>query len=274
MPSHISFIGAGHMAQAIIRGLLNNGHPAEQITATATSDETLAPLAQQLSINTTTDNNAAVACADVVILAVKPQLLADVCASIKAAIVAKQPLVISVAAGVRCEAIERWLGGDISVIRSMPNTPSLVGRGATGLYANDKADEGQRATAGDIMAAVGIVEWVAQESQLSAVTAIAGSAPAYFYYLIESLENAGVDQGLPRASARHLAIQTALGAAEMCTLGEDDPATLKRKVMSPKGTTEQAVLALEHGDFEALVKTACSACAQRAEELAEQLDTP
>lgn len=274
MPSHITFIGAGHMAQAIIRGLIHNGHPATEITATATRDETLAPLAQQLGINTTTDNNAAVARADVVILSVKPQGLAAVCASIKDDIQQKQPLVMSVAAGIRCEAIERWLGDDISVIRTMPNTPSLLGRGAAGLYANDKVDEKQRNIAAEIMQAVGIIEWVEEESLLSAITAIAGSAPAYFYYMVESLENAGVDQGLPRESARRLAIQTALGAAEMCTLGEDDPATLKRKVMSPKGTTEQAIFALERGGFEALVKTACDACAQRAEELAELLDTP
>ncbi|MGJ8514736.1 pyrroline-5-carboxylate reductase [Carnimonas bestiolae] len=274
MPSHITFIGAGHMAQAIIRGLIHNGHPAAEITATATSDETLAPLAQQLAINTTTDNNAAVTRADVVILAVKPQGLADVCESIKGAVQNKQPLIMSVAAGVRCEAIERWLGDGISVIRTMPNTPSLLGRGAAGLYANDKVDDDQRQIATEIMQAVGIIEWVEQEELLSAVTAIAGSAPAYFYYLVESLENAGVDQGLPRESARRLAIQTALGAAEMCALGEDDPATLKRKVMSPKGTTEQAIFALERGGFENLVKDACNACAERAEALAEQLDTP
>lgn len=272
MSSHISFIGAGHMAQAIIEGLIANGHPANEITATATRDTTLSPLAERLGIMTSTHNQEAVARADILILAVKPQGLEAVCKDLADAVQAKQPLVLSVAAGIRADAIERWLGGNLSIIRTMPNTPSLLGLGATGLYANGKSNERQRQTAAEIMSAVGIIEWVDKEELLSAVTAIAGSAPAYFYYLIESLENAGVEQGLERATARRLAIQTALGAAEMSRQGNDDPATLKRKVMSPKGTTEQAVFTLERGNFEGLVKDACDACHKRAEELADQLD--
>lgn len=274
MPQQISFIGAGHMAAAIIKGLIANGHPASSITATATRESTLAPLKSALSINTTTDNHAAVASADVVILAVKPQILSDVCQSLKEVVQKHKPLILSVAAGVRCEAIEHWLGGNISVIRTMPNTPSLVGKGACGMYANENVNQSQRDEADKLMQSVGITAWVEKETLLSAVTAIAGSAPAYFYYMIEALEKAGVKQGLELKEARRLAIQTALGAAEMCVQSDEIPETLKKQVMSPNGTTERAVWALSDGGFESLVQSACDACHDRAEELADQLDHP
>ncbi|ANF56054.1 pyrroline-5-carboxylate reductase [Halotalea alkalilenta] len=274
MSSQLSFIGAGNMARAIIQGLIASGHPPEKITATATREQTLAPLRERFAITTSLDNQAAVLNADVLVLAVKPQKLAELCVGLRDAVQQRRPLVLSVAAGIRCSSIERWLGGNIAVVRSMPNTPSLVGTGACGLYAAPGVSDAQRALVERLMGAVGITEWVEEEELLSVVTAIAGSAPAYFFYMIEALEKAGVAQGLKRDSARRLAIQTALGAAKMAALGEHDPETLKRQVMSPNGTTERAIQRFEAGGLEALVLDACNACRNRANELADQLDQP
>ena len=267
----LSFIGAGHMAEAIISGLINTGHPAERIIATARTDKTLAPLKTRYGIQTTTDNCSAIACADVVVLAVKPQVMKEVCAQITAIVAKQRPLILSVAAGLTEETLSRWLGGYDAIVRAMPNTPSLVGTGACGLYATDAVSKEQCTLATDLMSAVGITEWVDEERLLSTVTAIAGSAPAYFFYLMEALEKAAVKQGMPLESARRLIIQTALGAAKMCDASDDSPEAFKTRVMSPNGTTERAIIHFQDNGFEQLVNDAAQACFNRAEELGESL---
>lgn len=267
----LSFIGAGHMAEAIIAGLVSTGHPAERIIATARSNTTLDPLQARYGIQTTTDNCYAIEQADVVVLAVKPQVMKDVCAQVTDIVATRKPLILSVAAGLTCDTLSRWLGGYDAIVRAMPNTPSLVGTGACGLYATEAVSQTQCTLASELMAAVGITEWVNEERQLSTVTAIAGSAPAYFFYLMEALEKAAVEQGMSIDSARRLIVQTALGAARMCDASDDAPEEFKKRVMSPNGTTERAIFHFRDNGFEQLVDGAVRACFNRAEELGESL---
>ncbi|MFC0269188.1 pyrroline-5-carboxylate reductase [Kushneria aurantia] len=273
MASQLTFIGAGNMAGAIFAGLVDSGYPADAITATATHQQALERHRARYGINITTDNAAAVSEADVVVLAVKPQIMREVCEPLQEALQISRPLMISVAAGLTVDTLTRWLGDDsLAIIRCMPNTPAMVGEGAMGLYATAAVSEAQRELAGEILSAVGMVEWVEEEGLLNAVTAIAGSAPAYFFYMYEALEQAGVARGLPQESARRLALQTAFGAARMARESEFDPQTLKRQVMSPHGTTEEAIKSLENAGFEKMIDNATLACFKRAESLARELD--
>ncbi|MCE7519170.1 pyrroline-5-carboxylate reductase [Vreelandella titanicae] len=271
MANKITFIGAGNMASAIIGGLIDSGVAPSTITATAPNDSELTSIKQRLGINTDTDNNAAVAEADVVVLAVKPQIMHNVCEALRDSVQRQQPLVISIAAGLDAGTIDQWLGGQNAMVRCMPNTPSLVGYGASGLYANANVSDAQRDVATQLMEAVGIVEWVEEEALLDAVTAVSGSAPAYFFLMFEAMEEAAVKLGLPAATARRLAIQTALGAATMAQQSDKDPATLKQNVMSPGGTTERAIQHMEEAQLRTTIADAMQACADRAQAMAKEL---
>lgn len=271
MASRVTFIGAGNMAGAIIGGMIDNGHPATAITATSPSDEYLAPLRERLGIHTSTDNVAAVRDADIVVLAVKPQVMRAVCEGLRDALQRQRPLIISVAAGLPAATLQAWLGGGLPLVRCMPNTPSLVGAGAAGLFATPEVSTEQREQATELLEAVGLVEWVEEEGLLDAVTAVSGSAPAYFFLMFEAMEEAGVKLGLPAETARRLAIQTALGAARMAQGSEHTPDRLKRNVMSPGGTTERAVEHLEQAGLRGIMADAMHACAARAREMAEEL---
>lgn len=271
MANRVTFIGAGNMAGAIIGGMIDSGFSADAITATSPDDRMLAPLRERLGIHTSTDNAAAVAEADVVVLAVKPQIMRQVCEGMRDAVQARRPLIVSVAAGLPAETLERWLGGDLPLVRCMPNTPSLVGAGAAGLYANARVSEAQRHLATELMEAVGLVEWVDDEGLLEAVTAVSGSAPAYFFLMFEAMEEAGARLGLPADTARRLAMQTALGAAKMAMASDKSPAELKRNVMSPGGTTERAIEHLEQAGLRTTLAEAMDACAARAREMADEL---
>lgn len=271
MASKITFIGAGNMAGAIIGGLIESGVAPSDITATAPNESELASLKQRLGVNTQTDNNAAVKDANVVVLAVKPQIMRSVCEAMSTSVQQQSPLVISIAAGLDADTIDQWLGGKTALVRCMPNTPSLVGIGASGLYANGAVSEVQRTQATQLMEAVGIVEWVEDEHLLDAVTAVSGSAPAYFFLMFEAMEEAAVKLGLPAATARRLAIQTALGAATMAQQSDKDPATLKQNVMSPGGTTERAIQHMEDAQLRTTIADAMQACADRAQAMAKEL---
>jgi len=270
----ITFIGAGNMAGAIIGGMIESGFAPGDITATSPSDDVLTPLRERLGIQTATDNAASVAKSDVVVLAVKPQIMREVCEQMRDAVQARRPLIVSVAAGLPAETLEHWLGGDLPLVRCMPNTPALVGAGAAGLYANAKVDDAQRQLATELMEAVGLVEWVDDEALLDAVTAVSGSAPAYFFLMFEAMEEAGAALGLPADTARRLAMQTALGAAKMALASDKPPAELKRNVMSPGGTTERAIQHLEDAGLRRTMAEAMNACADRAGEMADELGKP
>lgn len=267
--TQICFIGAGNMASSIIGGLIANGTSANTITATARTPETLTTLAKTFRIHTEQDNTQAVQNADVIVLAVKPQGLKAVTLEI-APYINADTLVISVAAGITASAIESWLGGNAAVIRCMPNTPSLVQMGASGLFANSKVSSTQKAFAEQLLAATGVTVWLDDEKLMDAVTAVSGSGPAYFFMLMESMIAAGVKQGLSTEQATQLTLQTAAGAARLAQQSDVSVAELRRRVTSPGGTTEQAILSFEDAGLREIVDTAMVKCAQRSKTMASE----
>lgn len=266
----LAFIGAGNMARAIIGGLLANGYPAAQIWASEPDVSRLADLAGQ-GLQTTSDNNAAVAAADAVILAVKPQVMKQVVTPMADAVQAKQPLIISVAAGISAESLCSWLGGDVALVRCMPNTPALVQQGASGLFANDQVSDVQRSQAEQVMQATGIALWVNSEAELDAVTAVSGSGPAYYFLVMEAMIEAGMKLGLSEEVATQLTLQTAQGAATMAAASEFPPAELRRRVTSPNGTTERAINSYEDAGLRQIFMDGMQACSDRSEELGREL---
>ena len=257
------------MASSLIGGLIANRYPAGLIIACDIDAVRLRGLQERYGIVTQTDSADGARQADVVLLAVKPQVMPEACKALAALPVDEQQLIISIAAGVPSAAIDTWLGGGRAIVRCMPNTPSLLQLGATGLAANDRVSEAQKSTAERIMQAVGISLWVDEESDLDAVTAISGSGPAYFFYFIELLEAAGVKLGLEPGTAARLARQTALGAATMSI--DEDVVRLREQVTSKKGTTEQAILSFQRNGLGRLVDEATAAAFERARELAREL---
>lgn len=266
----LAFIGAGNMARAIIGGLVSNGFPAEKIRASSPTVSRLADLASQ-GLFVSADNNEAMQSADIVILAVKPQMFKAVLQPLATAAAENKPLFISVAAGITSNSINQWLGGNQAIVRCMPNTPALVKMGANGLYANTQVSQAQRDQAENVLSATGLTLWVEQEEQLHAVTAVSGSGPAYYFLFMEAMINAAQKQGLTKDVATQLTLQTARGAAEMALLSDVDPAELRRRVCSPNGTTEQAIRSFQANQLEALVDSAMQACASRSVEMAKEL---
>lgn len=270
--SKITFIGGGHMAASLIGGLIADHVPPAQLCASDPESERLSQLAAQFGIRTTTDNAECIADADVVVLAVKPQILHAVCTSL-AATLPPGMLIISVAAGVRSQAIARWLGKQqAAVVRAMPNSPALLQSGATGLYASPAVSEQQRDLAESILRATGLTVWLDDEAQLDTVTALSGSGPAYFFRIMEALEQAAVELGLSERKAHLLTLQTALGAAKMAIESSESVSVLRERVTSPGGTTEQGLHVLEEADIDALMKRVLTAAHERAEELARLLE--
>lgn len=265
----IAFVGAGNMATSLIGGLIARGVPAENIKASEPVAEQRERIAREHGIVVAADNAAAVAGAQIVVLAVKPQVMKDVCLALAPALPA-EALIVSIAAGIPCASLERWLG-ERAIVRCMPNTPALLHEGASGLYANPRTSAEQREQAEALLEAVGLALWLDDEQQIDAVTAVSGSGPAYFFLLMEAMTAAGERLGLSAETASLLARQTAFGAARMALVSDFDPAELRRRVTSPNGTTEAAIKTFQAGGFEALVDAALAAAARRSAELAEQL---
>lgn len=265
---NIGFIGAGNMATSLTGGLLDAGYSTSHIMA---SDPSPSESASNQGIQIINNNQDLVQWADVVILAIKPQMMANVCREISAVIQQKCPLVVSIAAGIRSKTISQWLQSNTACIRVMPNTPSLLGKGMSGLYANASCSDEDIDTAKSIMQTVGEVALFANESMIDAVTAVSGSGPAYFFLFIEALIEAGTKLGLDEQSASLLAKQTALGAAEMAMRSEHDVSTLRRQVTSPGGTTEQAIQTFTDHNLKDLVFQAVQAANDRSVELASLL---
>ncbi|HCH32849.1 MAG TPA: pyrroline-5-carboxylate reductase [Oceanospirillaceae bacterium] len=265
----ITFIGAGNMAQAILKGLLAAGYPQDKITASGRTQSKMDALAAATGIHTSTDNLALCQQADVIVLGVKPQMMGDLVKSIAPAIEPSKQLVISVAAGILASSIATWLGQTAAIVRCMPNTPSLVGLGAAGLFATPTVSEQQRAAASHIMQAVGMAVWVDQEEQIDAVTAVSGSGPAYYFLMMEAMIQGAEKLGLSTDIAQQLVLQTAAGAAKMAQQSSQTPAQLRQAVTSPKGTTEQAINTFNEGDFNGLCSAAMAAAHHRSQELAQ-----
>ena len=266
----LGFIGAGNMASALVGGLLAQGWPASHLWLSDSNAAQLAVHAER-GCKTVTDNAVLAASVDMLVLSVKPQVMADVLRPIAAVVQARQPLILSIAAGIPSDSLARWLGGDLAVVRAMPNTPALVQSGATGLFANARVSNAQRRLAEQVLGAVGITLWVEQEDLIDAVTAVSGSGPAYFFYVMEAMIAAGVRLGLDERDARALTLQTALGSAQMAITADVAPAELRRRVTSPAGTTEQAVKVFDQAELGVIFERALRACADRGAQMALEL---
>ena len=259
------------MASSLISGLIDSGHSPQQIWVSDINSDALQNLAANLNVNITTDNETVINESDVVVLAVKPQVLREVAEKAAASIRKKQALVVSIAAGITQKSLSKWLGEDVAIVRCMPNTPALVLTGATGLYANANVNEEQRDLAENILRSVGVCLWVDQESELDVVTAVSGSGPAYYFLLMEAMEKAALELGMPERTARLLVQQTALGAAKIALESAESPEQLRRRVTSPGGTTERAIETFVQGGFSELVAKAIHAARDRSIEMSEQL---
>jgi len=268
----IGFIGGGNMASSLISGLIASGHSPQQIWVSDISPDTLTALAANLNVNTSASNDDIINEADVIVLAVKPQTLADVAKSIAPLIRQRKSLVVSIAAGISQKSLSNWLGADTAIVRCMPNTPALVLTGATALHANDKVTAEQRDQAESILRSVGIALWVEDESELDAVTAVSGSGPAYYFLLMEAMEKAALELGLSETTARLLVQQTALGAAKIALESSESPEQLRKRVTSPGGTTQQAIETFQQGGFTELVSKALHAARDRSIEMSKQTE--
>jgi pyrroline-5-carboxylate reductase len=268
---HIAFIGAGNMASSIIGGLIESGHPAGLICAADPFPASLQRLADIAPVRVCADNAEAAADADVVILAVKPQVMAEATNSIARAVRARRALVVSIAAGVTITSMQARLGPQAAIVRCMPNTPALLGCGASALFGNSNVSAQQKTQAEAILAAVGITCWVPTETALDAVTALSGSGPAYFFLFMEAMIEAGCELGLDRRTATALTLQTGLGAARMALEHDVDLVELRRRVTSPGGTTERAIQNFEDNGLRRVIQAAVGAAADRAAEMAREM---
>lgn len=267
----IGFIGAGNMASSLIGGLLKKGFSADTIFACDPSQAQLdrlkesVPQGEQLGLHT---HNERTSEADVLILAVKPQILKQVCQQLSAGL-KPDAMIISIAAGITVDSLQSWLG-ELALVRCMPNTPALIQQGASGLYANERTSEQQKQLALEIFNAVGVAHWVDREPLLDAVTAVSGSGPAYYFLFSELIAEVGVEMGLPEDVARSLSVQTFLGAGQLARESQDSLALLRQKVTSPGGTTHAAIERFQSQDLKSVIKNAMQDCADRAEEMAKE----
>ncbi len=268
---NIGFIGGGNMTRSLIGGLIANGFKHDKISVTDPDNQKRARLATDFGIHTLGNNQQIVATADVLLLAVKPQVMKQVAEDLATAVQQNQPLLISIAAGIRESDLDRWLGGGCAIVRAMPNTPALVGCSATALHANEWVSEQQQEQAESVLRAVGLALWLDSEAQMDSVTALSGSGPAYFLLIMEIMQQAAVTLGLDDRTARLLTLQTAFGTAKMALESNENAATLRQRVTSPGGTTGEAVKVLEDGGLWELFHQALTAARTRSEELAKQL---
>jgi pyrroline-5-carboxylate reductase len=270
----IAFIGGGNMARSLVGGLLARGWGASRIHVADPNPSTREAMAADFSVSTHAVNLEAASRANVWVLAVKPQMMHAVATAMAELAQRRRPLLVSIAAGITSAQLERWFGGQLAVVRAMPNTPSLLGAGATGLYANPQVSQAQRALVEELLAAAGITRWVEEESLMDTVTALSGSGPAYVFLLAEAMQAAAERQGLAPEAARELTLQTLHGAARMLMESGEDAATLRKRVTSPDGTTQAALESFESMGFRETVARAIAAATRRGGELSAANDAP
>jgi pyrroline-5-carboxylate reductase len=268
----IAFIGGGNMARSLVGGLVAAGTPATTIRVAEPVKALREGLATDYGVAVFETATEATDGAGTWLFAVKPQVMRQVCGELASQARQARPLVVSIAAGITAAQLERWLGGDLAVVRTMPNTPALLGAGVTGLYANPRVDAAQRTQAQALLSAAGTTVWIEDEVLMDAVTALSGSGPAYVFLLAEAMQAAGEAQGLPAETARILTLHTVLGAARMLVEGDAPAAELRRRVTSPGGTTQAAIEAFETGGFRDLVGRAIAAATRRGGELSAAND--
>ncbi|HEX7814481.1 pyrroline-5-carboxylate reductase [Dyella sp.] len=270
--TRIAFIGGGNMARSLIGGLLKTGIPASTLCVAEPRAEARQELGREFGIACYGESRLAAADAEVVLLAIKPQIMPTLQAELADTLQRQRPLLISIAAGVRVDQLERWFGHGLPIVRCMPNTPALIGAGATGLYANHRVSPAQRAQAQHMLDAVGQTRWIDDETLMDTVTAVSGSGPAYFFAMVEALEDAAVAQGMARETARALAAQTCLGAGRMMVESGEDPGVLRQQVTSPNGTTQAALESFAVDQLPRVVARAIAAATRRGEAMAAALD--
>lgn len=270
--SRIAFIGGGNMAAALIGGMVKDAPEGARpsIVVADPNEDRRRSLVDQLGVEATADNHAAIEGAQLVVLAVKPQVMQSVAEDLAPSLAAGQ-LVVSIAAGIPVVALQSWLDGHAAVVRAMPNTPSMVGCGATGLFAAEAVSREQRSDAESLMRAVGVVQWLDEESQIDEVTALSGSGPAYAFYLMEAMQAAAEDLGMAPDVARLLTLETVYGAAKLALAADEPPAELRRRVSSPGGTTERAIAELEKSGVRDAFARAVRASRDRSRELAAKV---
>jgi len=255
------------MARSLIGGLCAAGVVPAAIRVADPNPECRAGLARDFGVAVFADAAEAVIGAETWVLAVKPQVMREVCQMLAEAAQTSRPLVVSIAAGITSSQLDQWLGGDQAVVRSMPNTPVLLGAGVTGLFANSRVNTAGRARADALLGAAGPTVWVEDETLMDAITATSGSGPAYVFLLAEAMQAAAVAEGLPADAARQLVRHTVLGAARMLVESDEDAGELRRRVTSPGGTTQAAIETFAEGGFRALVTAAIHAACVRGGEL-------
>ncbi len=260
----VLFIGAGNMAQSLVSGLITSGFDRAYIKVADHHQKNLQHFASQFGVQTYSSNIKASKEADILVLSVKPQDMPPLALELKTALKERKPLLISIAAGIHTEHLEHWLEMKTAIVRAMPNTPALLGVGATGLYANNRVTEEQKSLAESLLRAVGITVWMNHEHDLDVVTALSGSGPAYFFLMMEALQQGAEALGLSSTTARLLTLQTALGAARMALESDITLEELRKKVASKGGTTEQALSTLETGGFRILIQNALRAAKERS----------
>lgn len=268
----IAFMGGGNMAQSLISGLVESGYDRTHIWATDRNNDKQEYLKSKFDIQTTSDNSKAAKLADVIILAVKPNDMHALIMELKDILKADKRLTISIASGIQTQHLERWIGAHISIVRAMPNTPALLRTGATGLYANTKVTEEERNLAESLIRAVGIAVWVDHEQDLDIIAALSGAGPAYFFLMMEALQQSAESLGLSQKTAQLLTMQTALGAARMALESGISLEALRKKVASPGGITERALEHLESGGIRALFNNALSTAKNRSIEISQLFD--
>lgn len=267
------FIGGGNMATALISGLIVDGTAADSIIVAEPNEQKRERLAAHFGVRTREDNQGAAEQADILILAIKPQMMQQICRDLSAALQQRQPLCLSIAAGIRHKSLQQWLGAGIPIVRTMPNTPSMLQAGATGLYAGDAVTSEQKNAAERIMRAVGMSIWVEDETQLDAITALSGSGPAYFFLFMEAMQQSAEKLGLTTETSHLFALQTALGAARMAMENDTSLVDLRSSVTSKGGTTEQAIMSFEESGLRDIVHKAMSRARDRSIDLSRQLAT-
>ena len=268
----IRFVGAGNMAASLIGGLLNKGLTASQISASDPGAVQRGYVENQFQVLTYDNNHAHFGMPDIVVLAVKPQIMKQVLTDVRQPILDTMPLVISVAAGITTTQMSRWLADEVSIVRTMPNTPALIGQGAIGMYANSQVSQQQRHLTEQIMDAVGTSIWLDKEQQIDTVTALSGSGPAYFFMFMAYLQEAAENLGLSAAEAALLTKKTAVGAALLAERSHETLDKLKQRVTSPNGTTAAALDSFAAADIKKIINSAIIAAENRSKEMSQEFD--
>lgn len=267
---NIAFIGAGNMTQSIVGGMCKSGYPADKVWVSNPSDAKLEKMKSELGVNTSNDNLEVVNNADAIVLSVKPQLMAEVCAHLRENVHnLTDKLIITIAAGIRIPKYREYLGENIRIIRVMPNTPSLVGQGMSGLVTDDSVDEADKNFVTEAFNGVGETLWVSDEDQLDILGAVAGSGPAYFFEFMDSLAKAATELGFDAEKARAMVQQTCLGAAQMAKESDLSLEDLRKQVTSKGGSTAKGVEAYQDSDLHGISEKAVKAAVNRNQEMAK-----